>query len=258
MCNQEIVITKEVIEKEGLTMEEYDMIARRRMLKLSTREELLKPLARKGFDPGEYLEDRWGVAYHIAVPNAFRDYLAALSNSKTEGPVTVFNFARLNLESAHRIRADFPEFNYAFIGEQEVFRSGAGKECKATIVFAGSVPHSDFVGFLRQSDLPVFITGDASLAEAISMDALYLHQTPDWKHGLVFYATELARTLLSPSDAWRVEQLFSLGRSPIATGALFYDSDFRDALRYFNTQVRELLNLPQNLANIIRDGLALV
>ena len=241
----------------------HDPEQRWQRLREASKMRALKILERDGFEPGDYARMRWAVAYHNPPKEVswqpFQEYMFAFEHGyKEDAPAVVFNFSRMKREDFERMVEDFPWLNHVFLGEGDIQTHRPSSPSNITAVYCGPVPHEDFLRFMGESELPAFVTGDMSLSEAISMDKLYIYQTPDWKQGIVYYAIDLAKSFLNPYDAAVVEELFRLNRQPGTMSALFYDKHVRDALKEFNMLVREVKDLPHNLAGIIRDGLALI
>ncbi len=76
------------------------------------------------------------------------------------------------------------------------------------IIHIGPQPQQRFRELLQYSELPVAITGDSSLAEAISMNKLFFHNAPPWKMLCFANYVALATELLPWQQASKIMELF--------------------------------------------------
>jgi hypothetical protein len=172
--------------------------------------------------------------------------------------VTVFNFANLDTDTCRKISQRFPQMNHSFIDEKGSREFYQGQNRYITIVYTGPVPHQDFLRFMQEAEIPILVTGDVSLSEAISMGTCYLYHTPPWKHSVSYYISDLASALLPLDEAWIISQLFSLEQKEDAVSELFHESKYTEALGNFNHYMQELMDLPHNVALLIKKGLEMV
>lgn len=128
-----------------------------------------------------------------------------------------------------------------------------------TVVNIGPQPSSIFFDFLKFSEDVVGITGDVSLAEAVSLDKLWTYKAHRGKVGLLPNFMRLTYQLLEKEDAERMQQL--LGDRDFVQGKCFRERMKSDQygnfgeLRDFYTDNREqLLNALSTSPNNTTSG----
>ena len=81
------------------------------------------------------------------------------------------------------------------------------------VVHVGHQDHATFLDLLRHSELPVQITGDASLSEAVSLNKIFLYDPPVWKGHVFSSFVKLAADYLEDwRDVDRIRSLFGCCR----------------------------------------------
>lgn len=169
----------------------------------------------------------WGMAYY-SDGKGFREdsdsYLRSLDKSLDETdnkdrPIVIFDFSRFDadyVEKCFRVR----QFKEIFLEEDGSVNILEPKNSpypqpapNVYVVHVGPQNHATFLNFLRYSELPVQITGDSSLAEAISLNKIFIYEAPSWK-GHVFPAlVDLAADYLKDwRDVDRIGSLFGRDR----------------------------------------------
>lgn len=69
------------------------------------------------------------------------------------------------------------------------------------IIHLGTQPHDIFLRFMAQSQLPLYITGDASLSEAVSMDKVFCYDAPYWKREMLPHLLQFLTLLANEKDS---------------------------------------------------------
>ncbi len=162
------------------------------------------------------------------------------------------------------------------------FGSSWANECKSsekgaetvTILQTGPVEHSLFLDFLRFSELPVAITGDASLAEAISLGKPFFYVAPRWKKYVISNLVSSLPDLLGDEslylNAEGLPSTLRLIQALLATNShfpefreteaaksdaakyLFSDLSTQRLFHHVNQRIIAEKNLSKNLAALIR------
>jgi hypothetical protein len=121
--------------------------------------------------------------------------------------------------------------------------------------------------FLAQSDLPNLVTGDASLAESISLDKLFVYEEMPWKLWTLPYLINFADANLPKEQSSLVRDAFGYSNVPgklrfpvierdiTPADNLFLSPQYQQAMHNLYKQVKEQLNLAKNLSQLIRDGI---
>ncbi|MBT4446329.1 hypothetical protein HOA92_06430 [archaeon] len=193
----------------------------------------IKMLSRSGFNwvrehIPNLLESEWTMAYY-GCEQEFRDgrnsYLSSLDKSleeknNKERPIVVFDFSPHDstvIKRAYRNR----QFNEIFLEEDGNITKLEGEDDRyhqlapnVYIVHVGPQEHATFLDFLQYSELPAQITGDCSLAEAISMNKAFIYNAPAWKGRVLSAFVDLAENYL---DNWRDANMIRslLGRDEV-------------------------------------------
>jgi hypothetical protein len=164
------------------------------------------------------MESEWGFAYYCN-DDSFRTNSARLNLLKAliksfeatgnwERAITIFDFSNVQFPNKEVSRGAY--FNEPFrdvfynSGDVEVILGDGSKFGKVApnvnIVHVGMQNHSTFLDFLRYSQIPVAITGDASLAEAVSLRKPFVYHPPTWKTLVFPHLVERAPDLLENLD----------------------------------------------------------
>ncbi|MBT5021766.1 hypothetical protein HON01_02995 [Candidatus Woesearchaeota archaeon] len=188
------------IDKDLLNYDEdYSKQKKLKLLKEFGLEQVMKQV------PG-ITNSEWTVAYY-AEDYFFRmehddDYLKSLYDATLLGKInpdkkiTIFDFSKFDPVDVGRqyfkdkhLKDPFVDF---FVTENKIERIGNLNCCydhrlaNVRIVHLGNQTHDMFINFLKMAELPVCITGDASLAEAISADKIFFYNAPGWKSDVNF------------------------------------------------------------------------
>ncbi|MBS3162817.1 hypothetical protein J4467_02730 [Candidatus Woesearchaeota archaeon] len=163
------------------------------------------------------LNTTWGFAYHnedYTVKDLEDTIIKALEETKM-GAITIFNFNRTNSKLVKEY-AKKSQFRHVLLGEEEgVINNDINDSAVPNIhvVHVGYQPHDIFLNFLRYSELPVLITGDASLSEAVSLRKIWIYQSPPWKVAIFPNFVKRACGMLDDwREADRITSLFGCRR----------------------------------------------
>jgi hypothetical protein len=165
--------------------------------------------------PGLMTSD-WGLSYyvydyHFRIDDSSDNLLKALLRSFEETDnwnrsITIFDFSKANPGLIEQYHQHGP-FIDIFLQEDGSVKTikGTGKRYgrqvpNVYIVHVGPQDHSVFVDFLRYSQIPAAITGDASLSEAVSLNKSFIYHPPGWKNHVFPHFIELAPDLI---EDWR-------------------------------------------------------
>ena len=238
----------------------------------------------------DLMQSEWGLAYYVKnhhfrtdAPNdsylkSLLKYLKNITNRKRS--ITIFDFSNVNPCSIEEYK--YEPFCDIFLQENGQAKLIKGNKfdmssSKVYIVHVGSQKHSTFLDFLRYSELPVAITGDCSLSEAISFNKTFFYAAPRWKKEVFPAFINLAADYLDNwEDINRIGSLISSNKIneekfrkynefkkihldlfyPEANNShkLFYDSSYKDSFHRYNQALIQKMNISKNLANIIKEA----
>jgi len=232
----------------------------------------------------DILESDWGVAYYHNA-TSFRMDFALPKIGDSSGEATEFSYLRellqflrrrphsrrpvvlfdcsdpyaysLDGENYQRVFTNEP-FTDLFLQEGRIGRVEAGRGARHTtpapvrILHLGHLRNDAFKALLTVTDLPVLITGDSSLADALSADALFLYDDCDWKSATQRNVFSFAQRVLRFTDVRNILAIYDNTISRFGSDALFDDPAVRASFRSLNQAIREKADLHRNLAEIIR------
>jgi hypothetical protein len=127
--------------------------------------------------------------------------------------------------------------------------------CLGTRNCIGTQSPELFHRFLRQADLPVIVTGDASLSEAISASKVFIYQFQIHKRNLIRQMYRFAKEKLTSAE-------YDLFRSFGGTkffgdriSAVLFQEKMKVAFQKFSDAAREHLDIYKTIAQLIEEGL---
>ncbi len=209
-----------------------------------------------------------GASYSINPLSILKYYLGFLENSNRDRSITIFDFSPSydqivpmdcyrRIEPFEHIYPDRSKFE----GVKTV--NGVAHYPNVSVVHVGPQRHSTFRDFLRYSQLPVSITGDLSLAEAISLDKPFMYSAPSWKMNvplnLLNYVSENSSNgLLGEEEIRHIKSIFGCYRNFNTLAGLFYDPSTQEAFHRLNQSLITNHDLSKNLASIIREAVEML
>lgn len=137
-------------------------------------------------------------------------------------------------------------FNHYLRGEDGSYKTLHRKKgASVHVLHVGTQPHSVLLNAMAAATLPIMVTGDGSLSEAISMGKLFFYEPPAWKSPLEGALTECAEQYLPFKD---VELMYALKgiSEPLVTDS--------QALAAFEAALDELAPYMGQLYDVMKES----
>jgi hypothetical protein len=210
--------------------------------------------------------DRWSLVYSHDEDDYCERYEKPLTKAIEAGKVSsegicIFNLIRtkfFNVKDDIKEFYAYSEFTHVFFDEKTgVPRYFAGKKYpEVKILHVEQLPHNICASIMKTSELPIMITGDQSLSEAVSFDKLYIYSQTGFKGQVMTSLGRLAMQLLDPGGADKIQNIIKPALEAEYLPRLFYDSEYQNAVHRLNRLIIEKRNLVSNLTTKITDMVA--
>lgn len=191
-------------------------------------------------------QGRWGLAYYTAYEDYrqnFERHLISAVQAKKVKPEGIYIFDTssmiADIDAFEELDAwGRGEFTHIFFDQESgQLRIVAGKEYpQIRVIHVETIPHDIFLSLLQAADLPVLITGDASLSETIAFDKLFIYQIAPHKTNVMPSYLKLALRLLDSEEAELILKMHGfLTEADFKLGVLKADrfQDFGERLSLF-------------------------